>query len=148
VKATSAEQGYPMLREKFGGYTTHHLTLSVTCATHRHWPKVALGLERVSESSHFVEKGAATIDMHTKGLQILLHRHSCAGAKFLRISAQQFYAVFVEPLGAFDDAAQIFCMGQSIEALEVLSSEVGDNRSMIVIAENSPVYHGRFPGWV
>ena len=101
--------------------------------------------ERASESSHFLEKGAATIDMHTKGLQILLHRHSCAAAKFLRISAQQFHAVIVEPLGAFDDAAQIFCMGQSIEALEVLSSEAGDKRSMIVIAENSSVYHGHFP---
>jgi hypothetical protein len=86
--------------------------------------------------------------MHTKGLQILLHRHSCAAAKFLRISAQQFYAVLVEPLGAFDDAAQILCVGQSIEALEVLSSESGDNRSMIVIAGNSPVYHCRFPVWV
>jgi hypothetical protein len=83
--------------------------------------------------------------MHTKGLPILLHRHSSAAAKFLRISAQQFYAVFVEPLGASDDAAQIFCMGQSIEALEVLSTEAGDNRSMIVIAENSSVYHIRFP---
>jgi hypothetical protein len=112
---------------------------------HRHRPKAALGIEPASESSHFVEKGAATIDMHTKGLQILLHRHSCAAAKFLRILAQQLYAVFVEPLGAFDDAAQIFCMGQSIEALEVLSSEAGDNWSMIVIAEKSSVYHVHFP---
>jgi hypothetical protein len=83
--------------------------------------------------------------MYSKGVQVLLHRHSCAAAEFLRISAQQFHAVFVEPLGAFDDAAQIFCMGQSIEALEVVSSEAGDNRSPIVIAENSPVYHSRFP---
>jgi hypothetical protein len=36
-------------------------------------------------------------------------------------------------------------MGQSIEALEVLSSEAADNGSPIVIAENSFVYHGRCP---
>ena len=72
--------------------------------------------------------------MRGKGLQILLHRHSCAIAKFLRISLQQFDAVIVEPLGTFDDAAQIFCMGQSIEVFDVLSSEAGDNRSPIVIA--------------
>ena len=72
--------------------------------------------------------------MHGKGVQILLHRHSCTIAKFLRMSPQQFNSVIVEPLGAFDDAAQIFRMGQSIEALEVLSSEAGDNLSPIVIA--------------
>jgi hypothetical protein len=41
--------------------------------------------------------------------------------------------VIVEPLGGFDDAAQISCMGQSIEALEIFSSEVGDYRSPILI---------------
>jgi hypothetical protein len=56
--------------------------------------------------------------------------------------------VIVEPLGTFDDAAQIFCMGQSIEALEVLSSEAGDNRSPIDIAQKFPFSHSRFPGWV
>lgn len=72
--------------------------------------------------------------MHGKGVQILIHCHSCAIAEFLRILPQQVDAVIVEPLGAFDDAAQIVCMGQSIEALEVLLSEAGDNRSPIVIA--------------
>ena len=86
--------------------------------------------------------------MHGKGVQVLLHRHSCAAAEFLRISAQQFDAVIVEPLGTFDDAAQIFCMGQSIEALEVLSSEAGDNRSPIDIAQKFPFSHSRFPAWV
>ncbi len=92
------------------------------------------GASRDLESSRFFEEGAATIDMHGKGVQILLHRHSCTIAEFLWISPQQFDAVIVEPLGTFDDAAQIFRMGQSIEALEVLSSEAGDNRSPIVIA--------------
>jgi hypothetical protein len=72
--------------------------------------------------------------MHGKSVQILLHGHSCAIAEFLRISLQQFDAVLVEPLGTFDDAAQISCMGQSIEPLEVLLSEAGDDRSPIVIA--------------
>ena len=66
------------------------------------------------ESSHSLEKSAATFDMHGKGAQILLHCHSRAIAEFLRISLQQFYAVLVEPLGTFDDAAQISCVGQSI----------------------------------
>ncbi len=92
------------------------------------------GASRDLESSRFFEEGAATIDVHGKGVQILLHRHSCAIAEFLWISPQQFDAVIVEPLGTFDDAVQIFCVGQSIEALEVLSSEAGDNRSPIVIA--------------
>jgi hypothetical protein len=100
------------------------------------------------ESSHSLEKGAATIDVYGKGVPILLHRHSCAIAKFPRISPQQFDAVIVEPLGAFNDAQQISCMGQSIVALEVLSSEAGDNRSLTVIAHNFPVSHGRFPGRV
>ncbi len=100
-------------------------------------------VERGPESSNSLEKGAAGIDVYSKGVLILLHRHSCAIAKFLRISPQQFDAVMVEPLGAFDDAQQISCMGQPIEALEVLSSEVGDNRSPIVIAFTSS--HGRFP---
>jgi hypothetical protein len=80
------------------------------------------------------EKDSATIDMHGKGLQILLHRHSCPIVEFLRISPQQFDAVIVEPFSTFDDAAQIFRMGQPIEALDVFSSEAGDNRSPFVIA--------------
>jgi hypothetical protein len=83
--------------------------------------------------------------MDGKGVQVLLHRHSCAAAEFLRISAQQFDAVIVEPLGTFDDAAQIFCMGQSIEALQVLSSETGDNRSPIVIAYGIAKRHDSLP---
>jgi hypothetical protein len=100
------------------------------------------------KSSHPLEKGAATIDVYGKGVAILLRRHSWAIAKFLRISPQQFDAVIVEPLGAFNDAQQISCMRQSIVALEVLSSEAGDNRSLIVIAHNFTVSHGRFPGRV
>jgi hypothetical protein len=89
----------------------------------------------ITSSPHnSLEKSAATIDMHGKGAQILLHRHSCAIAEFLRILPQEFDAVIVEPLGTFDDAAEIVCMGQSIEALEVLLSEAGDNRSPIFIA--------------
>ena len=116
----------------------------------RKWPHASINIGvsfgmRNAANSHSLEKGAAMIGMHSKGVQVLPHRHSCAAAEFLRISAQQFHAVFVEPLGALDDAAQMFCMGQSIEALEVLSSEPGDNRSPIVITENSLVYHSRFP---
>jgi hypothetical protein len=66
--------------------------------------------------------------MHGKGVQVLFHRHSCAGAEFLRMSAQQFDAVIVEPLGTsesrlplqrfkkFDNSALI-CLAQVFKVL-------------------------------
>ena len=122
------------------------LFLACSCLGVRAW--AATGRGTAPQSSHSLEKGAAAIDVYGEGAQILLHRHSGAIAKFPRISPQQFDAMIVEPLGAFDDVQQISCMGRSIVALEVLSSEAGDNRSLIVIAHNFPVSHGRFPGRV
>lgn len=62
------------------------------------------------EFPDFFEQHVATVNMHGKGLQIFLHRHTCTIVKILRISPQQFDAVIVEPLGTLDDAAQIFRM--------------------------------------
>jgi hypothetical protein len=84
--------------------------------------------------------------MYGKGMQILLHRHSSVMVKFPWISPQQFDSLVVEPLGAFDDAPQISCMGRSIVALEVLPREPGDNRSRILIAQYLPISHGCSPG--
>jgi hypothetical protein len=75
----------------------------------------------------------ATFNVYGKGLKILLHRHTCTIQEILRISLQKFDAVIVEPLGTSDDAAQIFRMIQSIEALEVPSGEACDDRSATVI---------------
>jgi hypothetical protein len=122
------------------------LFLACSCLGVRGWAATGkyTAPPATDESSHFLEKGATTIDVYAQGMPILLDRHSCAIAEFPRISPQQFDAVIVEPLGAFNDAQQISCMGQSIVALEVLSSEAGD--LPIVTAQNLPLRHGRFPG--
>jgi hypothetical protein len=78
---------------------------------------------RAPQVLEFFEQNVATVNVHGKGLKILLHSHTCTIEEILRISPQQFDAVIVEPLGASDDAAKIFRMIQSIEALEVLSGE-------------------------
>jgi hypothetical protein len=45
------------------------------------------GRER-PESFHSLDEGTATIDVHGQGVHILLRRHSCAVAEFLRILPQ------------------------------------------------------------
>lgn len=75
----------------------------------------------------------ATVNVHGEGLKIFLYSHTCTIEEISRISFQQFDAVLVEPLGTSDDAAQIFRMIQSIEAVEVLSSEACNDRSATVI---------------
>jgi hypothetical protein len=90
--------------------------------------------ERLAERARPLEKTAATIDMNSEGVYILLHRQPGGVLEFPRISPQQIEAVFVEPLAAFEDAVQIPRMGHSIEALEVLSSKVSEIRPPIVVA--------------
>jgi hypothetical protein len=96
-------------------------------------------------SSHSLEEGAAAIDMHGQSSPVLLHRHSRIVVKFSRMLLQQLDAVIVQPLGAFNDAPQISCMGRSIMALEVFSCETGDDGPRISIARGLPVSHGCFP---
>jgi hypothetical protein len=96
------------------------------------------------------EQHVATVDVHGKRLEILLHGHTCTIEEIVRIPLQQFDAVIVEPLGPSDDAAQIVRVIQSIEALEVFQSEACDDRSATVIPWNFSFVHRRFSGqgWV
>jgi hypothetical protein len=119
------------------------LFLACSCLGVRAW--AATGRGTAPQSSHSLEKGAAAIDVYGEGAQILLHRHSGVMVKFPRILPEQFDAMIVEPLGAFNDAPQISGMGRSIVALEVLSREAGNKRPRIVIARDLPVSHDRLP---